>query len=892
MPLTSQQMAVMEKLLDEALRLDEPARRRWLEELAPEYRDLSAALRQALMPDDKHRARLEQFTLQPKWRLDRSDSLPPGLEPGARVGPYELIRLLGAGGMAEVWLARRADGAFKREVALKLPMLTRMRKGLEQRFIRERDILASLEHPNIARLYDAGVDPEGLPYLAMEYVQGRPMTIWCDERRLGIRERLSLFLQVLDAVRYAHEKQVIHRDLKPSNILVTDFGQVRLLDFGVAKLLEDEEAEAAAEPQLTNVYGRALTPNYASPELLQGDLVDARSDIYSLGVLLYEILTGAPPYRLKSRTSLGALGHAIATVEVEKPSAHLEQQAATSRATTQERLARQLRGDLDVITLKALAKESEERYVSAAAMAEDLRRHLHAEPILAQPPRLVYRAGKFVRRHRAGVGVAVAFTLAVAAMVGYEVHRVTEQASGLPAVTNPLGEKSVAVLPFIDMSEKKDQEYFADGLSEELINLLAQVQDLQVIARTSSFYFKGKSATVPQIARTLGVAHILEGSVRKVGNRLRITAQLIRADNGNHLWSQAYDRDDADIFAVQDDIANAVVSALQVKLTSGAQVTSFRGTTNTEAYSQYLLGRQFDQRKSIEGYSHAVDAYRKAIALDPNYSAAYAELAVAEAGVADYNGDTDGIERALHDVDKALVLAPVEANGYAARSLIRTQWMWDWSGAQVDIERALSLDPRNTDVQRRYARLLDALGRLPEAIAAQKKAIELDPLSSNAWENLARYYTDIGDYTLADAALDRALAIAPTSVYALHNLGTARLLQGKNQEALEVFRKLDVAVFRLPGIAMTEHTLGNAKESQRALEELIAKHGQEAAYQIAQALAWCDERDRAFEWLERAYEQRDGGLSTLKTDPTLNSLRADPRFNALVRKMKLPTNDR
>jgi serine/threonine-protein kinase len=294
MKLTIQQMAVMSRLLDEALPLDEAGRRRWLLDLSPEYQDLAQALRAALLPGEMEVAEVQSLEVLPN--LQEVDPA-SGLQPGARVGPYQLIQRLGAGGMAEVWLARRADGAFKREVALKLPMLNRLQAGLEVRFARERDILASLEHPHIARLYDAGVDPQGLPYLAMEYVQGASLTDWCDAHRLGIPQRLGLFLQVLEAVQYALEKSVIHRDLKPSNILVTESGQVRLLDFGVARLLEAEETD---QPALTSVYGRALTPDYASPELLRGDPIDARSDIYSLGVLLYELLTGTRPYRLKS----------------------------------------------------------------------------------------------------------------------------------------------------------------------------------------------------------------------------------------------------------------------------------------------------------------------------------------------------------------------------------------------------------------------------------------------------------------------------------------------------------------------------------------------------------------------------------------------------------------
>ncbi len=348
-------------------------------------------------------------------------SSPLDFSPADRVGPYELIRLLGAGGMAEVWLAKRADGAFNREVALKLPSMTRVRRDLEQRFIRERDILASLEHPHIARLYDAGIDPQGLPYLSMEYVQGELLTDWCDAQRLDIRARLRLFLQVLEAVQYAHERQVIHRDLKPSNILVTKTGQARLLDFGVATLLDD--GEVAASTPLTTVYGHALTPIYASPELIRGDPITAKSDIYSLGVVLFELLTGDRPYRFNAGASRAIIENAIAAAEVRKPSTQIVQEAWGARGVTHEQLTRQLRGDVDRIVLKSLEKEPQARYVSAAAMADDVQRYLDGKPISARPPRLSYRLGKFLRRNRLVVSVGAGAAILVFAMVGYEIER-------------------------------------------------------------------------------------------------------------------------------------------------------------------------------------------------------------------------------------------------------------------------------------------------------------------------------------------------------------------------------------------------------------------------------------------------------------------------------------
>jgi serine/threonine protein kinase/Tol biopolymer transport system component len=427
MTLSIAQMALMSRLLDDALPLDAAARRDWLDRLSPEYEDLAPHLRAALLPGDSQAAVLKSLSSLPSFTARDQDGplAASGLEPGAHVGPYELIRLLGAGGMAEVWLARRADGAFTREVALKLPLLTNLRADLEQRFVLERDILASLEHPLIARLYDAGVDTEGLPYLAMEYVQGEPLTGWCDAHRLGIPARLQLILQVSEAVQYAHEKHIIHRDLKPSNILVTQSGQVRLLDFGVSKLLGTEEDG----PQLTSVYGRALTPDYASPELLCGEAVDARSDVYSLGVLMYEMLTGVRPYRLKAASSLGMLEQAIATVDVKKPSTQCEPQANTTRNTTPEKLTRQLHGDLDAIVLKALAKDPAERYQTAAALADDLRRYLDGKPVEALPAGLIDRARKSVERNRAVVGISAIAVAAIIAAIAFLVAGPLRQSS-------------------------------------------------------------------------------------------------------------------------------------------------------------------------------------------------------------------------------------------------------------------------------------------------------------------------------------------------------------------------------------------------------------------------------------------------------------------------------
>jgi TolB-like protein/Flp pilus assembly protein TadD len=451
-------------------------------------------------------------------------------------------------------------------------------------------------------------------------------------------------------------------------------------------------------------------------------------------------------------------------------------------------------------------------------------------------------------------------------------------------------QKSVAVLPFVDMSEKKDQEYFSDGLSEELIDLLSKLTDVRVPARTSSFFFKGKSEDIAGIAQRLRVAHLLEGSVRKAGNTIRVTAQLVRADNGYHLWSETYDRELSDVFKIQDEIAGAVVAALKLKLAPGEQATNSHRTANSEAYTQYLLGRQLTERVTPESDRRAADAFRKALTLDPNYAPAYAELSGAESAVADLTGDTVLMKNALQAAERAVQLAPNQADGYTARGYLRFNYSWDWSGAQSDLEKALAIDPANSTLQRRYGLLLANLGRLDEGISFTRKAIDLDPLAVASWGNLAGFLMRRGEFDGARQAAGRALEIQEDSAYVLFSLGSTQLLEGNAQEALGSFRPIKDEDLQLCGIALAEHTLGHARESQRALEDLIAQDASHAAAQVAEVYAWRGEKDKAFEWLDRALRQHDGGLSDIKTDPFLVSLHGDERFTAFLRKMNFPTD--
>ena len=484
------------------------------------------------------------------------------------------------------------------------------------------------------------------------------------------------------------------------------------------------------------------------------------------------------------------------------------------------------------------------------------------------------------------VGAAVVVGVGMAGALGVHFWSQSHKAVVLSAAV-AIADQSIAVLPFVDMSEKHDQEYFSDGLSEELIDMLTKVPELRVPARTSSFYFKGKQATIADIAKALGVAHVLEGSVRKAGNTLRVTAQLIRVDNGYHVWSETYDRKLEDIFKVQDDIASAVVTALKVHLLPTQQPSAQEElrTVNLGAYNLYLQGRQNYNQGNPAGYQNAATAFRAATALDPGYAAAYADLALAQWWVADKTRDTADYESALAAAEKAIALAPGLAAGYSARGFVRAVYRFDFAGAQVDLDKAVALSPRDAVVLHQSAVLLAMLGKLPEAIAREEQALTLDPLSAEICMRLAFFL--VADQQLAQAhpLYEKALAIAPNSIRARYNLGDLELFENRPEQALAAFGRIEDEDFSLAGRARAEYSLGHAEASQRILKQLIAL---DDPYGTARVYAWRGEKDEALECLERSYAQREPGLTWIKIDPFFRSLRGDARYKSLLRKMNLP----
>jgi serine/threonine protein kinase/Tfp pilus assembly protein PilF len=720
MKLSAAEMALMSRLLDKALPLGEAARCAWLQALPAEYQHIAAPLRAALLPEAQGSAGAELLSL-PHLGADSPEASGTGLLTGARIGPYELLRPLGAGGMAEVWLARRADGAFRREVALKLPLQMQLREQLTQRFALECDILASLEHALIARLYDAGIAEDGRPYLAMEYVRGEMLTTWCDRQHLVVSARVELFLQILEAVQFAHSKRIIHRDLKPSNVLVTDSGQVRLLDFGVAKLLAGDQTDPAAG-QLTGLYGRALTPDYASPELLRGDAVDVRSDVYSLGMLLYELLSGTRPYQLKAAAALGLLGQAATTVEPGRPSERIEQAAAEVRGMSVRALKRALRGDLDAITLKALAKEPDGRYDNAAAMAEDLRRQLAGKPIAARPPRPSHRS-----------------------------QRTSARPAGPTRVT-------ICVLPFGNLSGDPEQEIFCDGFSQDIITELARWRLLEVRSRLASFKYRGTVIPIARIARELNVRFVVEGSVRRLGDRIRITVQLIDVTTGQQVWGDRYDRDAAEIFAVQDEVAQKIVSTLvgRVQVTDADRARRKR-PSSLEAYECVLRGNALPWDDPASA-AEATQLFEKAIQIDPGYGMAYGLLAIMRVHAwKNQTGDSWAyLDEAYQLARRAVELDDSEST---CHSLLAQVYMYrrEFEPALQHIRRAVELNPNNQWNLADMAYVLGYAGEAEQALNWSARAKEVDPYFDPPWfwRETGRSYVVLGRYQEALTMFER-----------------------------------------------------------------------------------------------------------------------------------------
>jgi len=774
--------------------------------------------------------------------------------------------------MGVVYLAE--DTKLGRRIALKLlPAEWTRNSGARVRFLHEAQTAAALNHPNICTIHEVD-EADGQVFLAMEHIEGESLRDKIERGPVKIADVISTSLEVGQGLAAAHARGIVHRDVKPGNVMLTSDGRAKVLDFGLA--LAPERTRLTVEGKTTG------TVSYMSPEQSRGEQVDHRTDIWSLGVMLYEMLTGQRPFAGEHEQ---AIIRAIVN-DVPAPPTGLRTGIPL---------------ELERVITKAMAKRPEDRYQHVDDMLVDLRaigRDLESGTMTrtAGPLRAAGSGSRAGRRKRVLAAGAAIVVVVVAGLI-WNASR-TQSLDVSPASGQAEEKPSIAVLPFLDMSPERDQEYFCEGMAEELINALTQLGGLKVSARTSSFQFKGPGHDIRQVGHDLGVETILEGSVRKAGSRLRITAQLINVADGCHLWSESFDRDLEDVFAIQDEISLAIVEELEPELLGDKSAgLPGRAAANPEAYNLYLRGRWFWNKRTPPDLTKGIEYFERAIEIAPDYALAYAGMADCYTALAEYSvSPPEGIATAAKSAAlRALEMDDTLAEAHAALGYIKIVYDWDWKGAEADFKRAIELNPQYASAHHRYAHTLAIMARYDEGLEEITRARELEPHSIGIGKSMGILLCYVGEYDLAIEELERTREMSPDSPLTHLSLGIAYLWKSRSDEALAAFREEDrILGGRSPHtgamIGVAHAFSGNVEEAERTLAELTeaSKHQPVSSSLIALLCFTLERRDEGFDWLERAYEERDLILRLLL--PALRNPQftgGDPRLADLLERMGL-----